>query len=339
MIYPKGSRQPGNVWVGGVVMNVPEPSGGPAVTPSPTPTKTLTPTPTPSVTATITPSVTPTNTVTPTSTTTTTPTPTPSPVVLLFDTYPALAGYSTRKLRSAYSGSAMRVRRETDNAEQDIGFVSNQLDTTSLNTFLGSAAGSVVKWYNQGSSGSVDDIFQNTAGAQPKIKPASGVIYTAGTSNRAVIFFNGSNKFQSNTSFAFGAQNNASVFLVAQNTGGSICFIGQDGGYKLNIYENQAQFDIGGGNVVGVFGTDWNSFTQGTLIRGNDNRAYLKKVQSGLAAPVVSTNLGTINMFVGNRQGNDLPLTGYIGEILIYATNQTSNITPISDSQINNYGV
>ena len=27
MIYPKGSRQPGNVWVAGVVMNVPEPSG------------------------------------------------------------------------------------------------------------------------------------------------------------------------------------------------------------------------------------------------------------------------------------------------------------------------
>ena len=88
MIYPKGSRQPGNVWVGGVVMNVPEPSGGPAVSPTPTPsvtptmtvtptpTSTLTPTPTPSVTATITPSVTPTMTVTPTKTLTPTPTPT-----------------------------------------------------------------------------------------------------------------------------------------------------------------------------------------------------------------------------------------------------------------------
>ena len=77
MIYPPGSRQGGgNVWIGGIMMNVPQPSSGPAVSPTPTPTKTLTPTPTPSVTATITPSVTPTNTVTPTSTTTTTPTPT-----------------------------------------------------------------------------------------------------------------------------------------------------------------------------------------------------------------------------------------------------------------------
>jgi hypothetical protein len=78
MLYPPGSRQPGNVWVGAVVMNVPEPSGGPAVSPTPTPTTTLTPTPTPSVTATNTPtpSITPTQTITPTKTTTPTPTPT-----------------------------------------------------------------------------------------------------------------------------------------------------------------------------------------------------------------------------------------------------------------------
>jgi hypothetical protein len=71
-------------------MNVPEPSGGPAVSPTPTPTTTITPTPsvtptrtltpTPSVTATITPSVTPTNTVTPTKTLTPTPTPSSSPI-------------------------------------------------------------------------------------------------------------------------------------------------------------------------------------------------------------------------------------------------------------------
>jgi hypothetical protein len=75
MLYPPGSRQPGNVWVGAVVMNVPEPSGGPAVSPTPTPTTTITPTP--SVTPTQT--VTPTRTLTPTPTKTGTPTPTPTP--------------------------------------------------------------------------------------------------------------------------------------------------------------------------------------------------------------------------------------------------------------------
>ena len=356
MLYPKGSKQPVQVW--GSVMNVykapettPQPTPSPTGTANPTPTPTITPTgtaavtPTPSVTQTQTntptpsgtPSVTPTQTNTPTLTTT----PTPSPVVLLLDTYPALAAYSTRKLRSAYSGSAMRVRRETDNVEQDIGFVNNQLDTSSLNTFLGSAAGSVVKWYNQGTGGTTNDIFQNTAGAQPKIKPTSGDIYTAGTANRAVIYFNGGSLFQSNASFAFGAQNNASVFLVSQRTGGGTgaAILAQNGGYKLNFYQNQSQFDTGGGNVVGSYSGVFNTFTQGTFIRGNANKAFIKKVQSSTTNNTAASNLGTINIFVGNRDGFDLPLTGYVGEIIIYSSNQESNLTPISDSQINNYGV
>jgi len=40
--------------------------------------------------------------------------------------------YSLRKLRSAYTGSAIRVRRSSDSTEQDIGFVNNELDTVSL---------------------------------------------------------------------------------------------------------------------------------------------------------------------------------------------------------------
>ena len=44
-------------------------------------------------------------------------------VPLLLDTYPnAAVAYSLRKLRTAYTGAAIRVRRSSDNAEQDIGF-------------------------------------------------------------------------------------------------------------------------------------------------------------------------------------------------------------------------
>jgi hypothetical protein len=60
MMYPKGSRQPRQVW--GAVMNVPRETSVPDVSP----------TPTPSITPTITPTETPTNTPTPTLT----PTPT-----------------------------------------------------------------------------------------------------------------------------------------------------------------------------------------------------------------------------------------------------------------------
>ena len=78
MIYPPGSRQGGNVWIGGIMMNVPQPSSGPAVSPTPTPTITATPTVTPTSSLTPTPTITPTNTVTPSITPTITLTPTPS---------------------------------------------------------------------------------------------------------------------------------------------------------------------------------------------------------------------------------------------------------------------
>jgi len=100
----------------------------PTITPSPSITPTQTITPTPSITPTLTPTLTPTNTPTPTSST-----PAPS---LILDIYTgATIGLSVRKLSSSYGGSAIRVRRASDNTEQDIGFDGNDLDITALSGF------------------------------------------------------------------------------------------------------------------------------------------------------------------------------------------------------------
>ena len=57
---------------------------------------------------------------------------------LLLDMYPnAAVAYSLRKLRTTYTGNAIRVRRLSDNVEQDFGFVANELDTTSMLDFVG----------------------------------------------------------------------------------------------------------------------------------------------------------------------------------------------------------
>ena len=45
-------------------------------------------------------------------------------VPLLLDTYPGVIGaYSLRKLSNSYTGAAIEVRRSSDSATQDIGFV------------------------------------------------------------------------------------------------------------------------------------------------------------------------------------------------------------------------
>ena len=88
---------------------------------------------------------------------------------LLLDTYPdAAAAYSLRKLRTAYTGSAITVRRSSDNTEQDIGFdVDGNLDTTALTTFVGVGNGFVTTWYDQ--SGNANNATQTTQANQPQI--------------------------------------------------------------------------------------------------------------------------------------------------------------------------
>jgi hypothetical protein len=95
---------------------------------------------------------------------------------LLLDTYTgASVAYSLRKLRTAYSGSAIRVRRSSDNTEQNIGFVNNVLDTASLNTFCSGANGFVTTWYDQ--SGNNINLTNGVAVNQFKIYDSiTGVI-------------------------------------------------------------------------------------------------------------------------------------------------------------------
>lgn len=95
---------------------------------------------------------------------------------LLLDTYTnSSIGFSMHKLRAAYSGSGIRVRRSSDNTTQEIGFVNNYLDTASLLSFVGAGNGFIHTWYDQ--SGNGNNLVQLTPGNQPQIV-ASGSLIT-----------------------------------------------------------------------------------------------------------------------------------------------------------------
>lgn len=86
----------------------------------------------------------------------------------------AAVAFSLRKLRGAYTGAAIRVRRSNDNAEQDVGFTAlGNLDESALSTFVGANSGFIATWYDQ--SGNARNATQTTAGNQPRIVNA-GVI-------------------------------------------------------------------------------------------------------------------------------------------------------------------
>lgn len=95
---------------------------------------------------------------------------------LLLDLYPdAYAAYSLRKLRSDYSGPAVRVRRSSDGAEQDFGFdTDGTLDVSAVEDWLSGVDGYVTRWYSQ-----VDgepDLLQSDNSRQPRIADAGAVV-------------------------------------------------------------------------------------------------------------------------------------------------------------------
>jgi len=84
--------------------------------------------------------------------------------------------FSLRRLRIGYTGNCIRIRRSSDNTEQDIGFnATDTLDTAALLSFVGAGNGFVTTWYDQ--SGNGRNIAQSTAANQPQIV-SSGVVLT-----------------------------------------------------------------------------------------------------------------------------------------------------------------
>jgi hypothetical protein len=114
----------------------------------------------------------------------------------LLDAYPnAAAAYSLRKLRTAYTGSAIKVRR-TNLDEMDIGFTSTgELDTAALLAFTGTGAldnGFVTTWYDQ--SGNGRNATQTNALNQPQIVSGGTILTQTGLgSSRPILRFDGTN--------------------------------------------------------------------------------------------------------------------------------------------------
>ena len=84
----------------------------------------------------------------------------------LLDSYTGATGaYSLRQLSSTAT-NAIRVRRASDNTEQDIGFTNGELDTSALATFASGTDAFIRTWYSQTGS---NDGTMTVTGNQPKI--------------------------------------------------------------------------------------------------------------------------------------------------------------------------
>jgi SPP1 family predicted phage head-tail adaptor len=257
---------------------------------------------------------------------------------LLLDLYPnAAAAYSLRKLRTAYSGSAVRVRRSSDNTEQDIGFVADELDTASLLAFCGAGNGFVQTWYDQ--SGNARDAAQTTQTKQPRIV-SSGVIESTGFKN-SINFNNITSALIKLFTTSFSLQQPYTIFSIVKgvNTGGQR-FISD--GLLLNSgqFALQNEFELGiyaGGGVYFNSVKSLKNIFLGYALFNTSNSIVSIDNLTGTTG-----NTGTANMngiCIGANGRGDSSINGYLSEYIIYNTNQNSNRTNISNNINGHYAI
>jgi hypothetical protein len=266
-----------------------------------------------------------------------------SAVPLLLDLYPATAAYSVRKLRTAYTGACMRVRRSSDNAEQDIGFdISGYLDTASLLSFVGAGNGFVVRWYDQQGS---NDVIQSGSTAQPRIV-ASGVLDVK--NGIAAPRFDGSNDGLVKASLTINA-NNVSFFSVSSlNVLNSFGVIHSQHSASFSTIRTFCDTRISFfRNLVVTNTSSTNFFADMSVSRNNTNQKLLSSFIDGSnnmsafdnsATGGTATYTGSINnngLYLGAQSGTSF-LNGHIQEFIAFNTDESANRTAI-ETNINTY--
>ena len=269
----------------------------------------------------------------------------------LLDSYSgAAAAYSLRKLSSSYSGYAIKVRRSSDNTEQDIGFTNCDLDTASMKTFVGSNSAYVVTWYNQGSEGSSDDVTQATSTAQPRIMN-SGVIERNG--GKPYIYFDGSDDKLQVASF-MGGTYSSTAYLVLKNVeypssadsrAGFPIFAERDAGSaaSLYVYSNSHIYDgfnsLNRPDIGAPTSVIQSPHLYTTISGANDKRAYVNNssLYTSGSNSQQSPSSGTPKFVIGKQGTEAYAYYGHIGEVVIYkSVSSDGNRNGIS-SNINTY--
>ena len=249
------------------------------------------------------------------------------PVVnLLLDDYPnAAAAYSLRKLDKDYTGNAIRVRRSNDNREQDIGFVGNDLDTTSLKTFVGVNSGFVTTWYDQ--SGNARNATQTTAANQPRIVNA-GTVERVNT--KPSIFLDGSNDFFAFTSTRTSAND---IYYVINTTDNSFAIHTNDNSGGFGYLATQSSANTG---LYGNYGTP-TLYVNNTL-RTPANRGDIYTYYNGITTltSVINANLNNLIWQNTPRIGAVYLFAGRISEFVLFDVSNSSNRTGI-ETNINSY--
>ena len=268
-------------------------------------------------------------------------------VTPLLDIYTnATHAYSLRKLRTAYTGNAIRVRRDsTGQAESDIGFTSfGDLDTVALKNFVRNNSAFVVTWYDQQGSVNVTNAVQT---GQPRIM-LSGVIEKL-NGLPTIYNFSRTRNLIATVNIALSNMSYFGVVNVASTLGDdaiiSLQVAGSSNQYRsiaarttpsLNLISRTAAGNFAASSSIStgvnyIFSGFWRSNTDREIFTNGGNSGTSTNTSAGFTATKLlifklrDTDAGGINGHFGD-----------CSELIFFNSDQSSNRTGI-ELNINSY--
>tara|TARA_R100001463_G_scaffold10776_4_gene30973 strand:+ start:3390 stop:5555 length:2166 start_codon:yes stop_codon:yes gene_type:complete len=258
----------------------------------------------------------------------------------------AAAAYSVRKLDKDFAGSCMRIRRDSDDSETDIGFDSSgDLDTSAIATHCGSANGYVVTWYDQANvGGTAKNATQSTRARQPKIYNGSAVIQENG--KPAVDFSTAANIHMTFDIFYSASQAFINAYFVYKMGGANYQYLfgsnNQDKGYLPYHFANTPRsaavrndVTIAEGATISqgnqVLRVDEVERTSVTIFVDGSQSATTSDVSADFSMPSTNLILGS-----GNPSLTAAGFSGAMQEVILYPSDQSTNRSSI-ETDINNY--
>jgi hypothetical protein len=277
----------------------------------------------------------------------------PAPPVenLLLDDYPNAAfAYSVRKLRAAYNGSCMNIRRSSDGQLQDIGFDGNgYVDVAAITSFVGGGTGHIRTWYDQSGNGvnaslkgsSTEGFFVVNSGTLQTLNGklalytpngytnALGGNYTATSNN--VMWFDVSGVVNTSEGFnTFSRVLSLSVGTLDYDNCSSITsFYSANNPFntRFSTYQNNGAAFTGRSYTLNTQNINFNYKDQST-VGGSTNASAVTTADSGCGSTALNTAAG---FFIGRDHNSnaDGGLKGWVQEVIFWPTYTSGNVNGI----------
>ena len=217
--------------------------------------------------------------------------------------------FSLRKMNPSYNGFCIKLRRDSDNATQDIGFVSDEVDSLAITTFLGGSTGYCDTYYDQ--SGNNNNATQTVLSKQPRYSFSfsngkAGLVFTNGNQSHLVL---ATAKVLSEMTVVaairyFVGASNTQILATSSGSGSQFRMKGGTTTVELISGVSAVSSTGIGSNVSAVVHAEKNSTTQKV---GHNN------VSGSSVASTTLFTAGLIGSLIGSNGFN-----GFISELYIY---------------------